>query len=65
MVGIDTNILVRYLTGDDVDQYQKVMTLLRSHKKVYIAPIVWVETVWVLTHCYHISRERQCEKLIE
>lgn len=63
MVGIDTNILIRYLTGDDKEQYQKVLTFLRAEKAVYISPIVWVETVWVLTHCYRISVGRQCEKL--
>ena len=63
MNGIDTNILVRYLTADDQTQYQQVLKLLKSEGAVYISPIVWIETVWVLTHCYHISVERQCEEL--
>lgn len=63
MVGIDTSILVRYLTADDKVQYQTVLTFLCAESTVYIIPVVWVETVWVLSHCYHISVKRQCEKL--
>ncbi|MGI2027818.1 PIN domain-containing protein [Endozoicomonas acroporae] len=63
MNGIDTNILVRYLTADDQKQYQQVLNLLQSESGVYINPIVWVETVWVLTHFYNINIERQCEEL--
>ena len=65
MIGIDTNILIRYLTADDPIQYEQVMKLLGSSQSAYISPIVWVETVWVLTNFYGISRERQCEKLVE
>ncbi|MCW7553196.1 type II toxin-antitoxin system VapC family toxin [Endozoicomonas gorgoniicola] len=65
MTGIDTNILVRYLTADDPAQYKQALQLLESSPLVYISPIVWVETVWVLTHFYGISRKRQCDKLIE
>lgn len=63
MNGIGTNILVRYLTADDQTQYQQVLKLLQSESAAYISPIVWIETVWVLTHFYHISIERQCEEL--
>ena len=40
MNGIDTNILVRYLTADDQTQYQQVLKLLKSESAVYISPIV-------------------------
>ena len=65
MVGVDTNILVRYLTADDTRQYKQVLKLLDALDAAYISPIVWVETVWVLTHFYEIKIERQCEKLTE
>ena len=65
MQGIDTNVLVRYLVKDDLSQYQQTLTLLKTLPKVYLSPIVLVETIWVLSHFYEVSRERQCEKLRE
>ena len=63
MQGIDTNVLVRYLVKDDPKQFQQALDLMKSIDIIYLNPIVLVETVWVLTHCYHIARERQCEEL--
>ena len=65
MDGIDTNVLIRYLVKDDPLQYQQAVALLKSLPKIYLSPVVLVETVWVLSHCYQVTLERQCEALRE
>ena len=50
-IAIDTNILVRFLTHDDEQQYQQAYTLFKS-PRVYIATTVFLETEWVLRYAY-------------
>ena len=63
MEGIDTNILVRYLVRDDEPQYQQVIHLLKECQKFYISPLILIETVWVLSHFYQVSKDQQYQKL--
>ncbi|WP_422134117.1 PIN domain-containing protein [Endozoicomonas sp. ALD040] len=63
MEGIDTNVLIRFLVKDDLQQYQQALSLFIGMPKVYLSPIVLVETVWVLSHFYQVKRLRQCEIL--
>ncbi|WP_298612661.1 PIN domain-containing protein [uncultured Thiothrix sp.] len=61
MIGLDTNVLVRYLIQDDELQSAKVNKLIESlstDKPAYISQIVLVEVVWVLTRAYKYSREQ-------
>lgn len=51
MVAVDTNILVRILTRDDEDQYQKAYALFQ-HEQIYITNTVLLETEWVLRYAY-------------
>ena len=61
MIGLDTNILVRYLTHDDPAQYAKAAALIDTvtnrgdHFVVNTA--VLCELVWVLGTAYDYSRE--------
>ncbi|MFB2835036.1 PIN domain-containing protein [Floridanema evergladense] len=48
MIGLDTNILVRYLTQDDEQQWQQAVTLIQQNQPCFIANIVLCELVWVL-----------------
>jgi predicted nucleic-acid-binding protein len=50
-IAVDTNILVRFLTHDDEQQYQQAYTLFQS-PRVYIATTVFLETEWVLRYAY-------------
>ncbi|MEI8038231.1 MAG: type II toxin-antitoxin system VapC family toxin [Verrucomicrobiota bacterium] len=53
MIGLDTNILVRYLTGDDHRQFLAVMDLLGKDEASFFVPdLVLVETDWVLSSLY-------------
>ncbi len=56
MIGIDTNVLVRFLTQDDPNQSALAVRLLQSAEssrvKVRINLLVLVETTWVLRSAY-------------
>ena len=53
MIGLDTNVLLRYLTQDDEVQFQSVLTLLRRKGAMFFIPdLVLVELDWVLSSIY-------------
>lgn len=54
MVAIDTNILVRFLTQDDVDQ-GKAASLLIEDQSIFVPLTVFLETEWVLRSIYKFS----------
>lgn len=62
MVGIDTNILVRYLTQDDTEQARHVSLLLEKYEGqkqcIYINNIVLCELIWVLERGYKYSKQQ-------
>jgi len=61
MIGIDTNILVRYLTQDDTEQAKAVEQLFNKYatapQSVFINNIVLCELIWVLERGYKYSKE--------
>ena len=60
MVGLDTNVLIRYLTQDDEHQAAKATAFiegtLTQQNLGYINVIVLVETLWVLESCYTVNK---------
>ena len=56
MIGLDTNVLVRYLTQDDPDQAllatQLIETRLSDKEPGFISLVVLVELYWVLERLY-------------
>ncbi|HTO85561.1 MAG TPA: type II toxin-antitoxin system VapC family toxin [Methylomirabilota bacterium] len=60
MIGLDTNVLVRHLTGDDPVQTPKARALLAARCTVddpgYVNRIVLCELVWVLARGYRYDR---------
>ncbi|MGB3300190.1 MAG: type II toxin-antitoxin system VapC family toxin [Phormidesmis sp.] len=48
MIGLDTNILVRYLTRDDELQWQKAILVIQRNQPCFVTNIVLCELVWVL-----------------
>lgn len=56
MTGIDTNILVRYVTRDDPEQYRAARAFLESNctreTPGYVNVVVLCELAWVLTSVY-------------
>ena len=61
MIGIDTNILVRYFTQDDLEQAKIVEQIIDTHatapNSLFINNIVMCELIWVLERGYKYSRE--------
>lgn len=56
MTGLDTNILVRYLTQDDEAQHRVAIGLLSQPNRVFlVSDVVLVELNWVLTRIYRWS----------
>lgn len=61
MTGLDTNVLVRYITRDDPSQYRAAKAFLEStctpEQPGYVNAIVLCELVWVLKGAYDASKE--------
>lgn len=59
MIGLDTNILVRYFTLDDPSQTARaveVMDSLTAEEPGFISSIVLAELVWVLESFYKLTK---------
>lgn len=58
-IGIDTNVLIRYITQDDDGQSKIASDFLESlttQNQGFINHVVMVEVVWVLSRAYKKSR---------
>ena len=59
MIGLDTNVLVRYLAQDDPEQSARATALIEQGLTVadpgYIGIVAMVETVWVLDRAYRMG----------
>ncbi len=60
MIGLDTNVLVRYLSQDDPGQARIATELIENQcsKKhpAFINHIVLCETIWVLERAYNVKK---------
>lgn len=60
MIGIDTNVLVRYIAQDDAAQSARATRLLEKECSPatpgFVGLIVLLELVWVSESCYNASR---------
>ncbi|MHB1237756.1 MAG: PIN domain-containing protein [Gallionella sp.] len=66
MIGLDTNVLVRYIAQDDSKQSPKATRLIEAltvDAPGYVSIVSVVELVWVLTGCYALTRSEICEVL--
>ena len=67
MIGLDTNVLVRYLTHDEPTQTaaaMKVMNSLSSDSPGFISLIVVAELAWVLAISYRYQK-KEIEQVVE
>jgi predicted nucleic-acid-binding protein len=60
MIGIDTNVLVRYLVRDDQSQYDRARRLIQreveSGEPVLVSLLVMLEMEWVLRSRYALAK---------
>lgn len=69
MIGIDTNVLVRFLVRDDESQFRRALGLVRraaqQGEDVFVSQLVLMETEWVLRSRYGVDRIEFGEVLSE
>ncbi len=60
MLGLDTNILVRFLVRDDARQFERARRLIEGEggdpEEILVSLIVLVETEWVLRTRYGLTK---------
>ena len=60
MIGLDTNVLVRFLVRDDEEQFERARKLIRraaqAGEPVSISLLVLLETEWVLRSSYKLTK---------
>jgi predicted nucleic-acid-binding protein len=60
MLGVDTNVLVRYLIRDDQPQYERARHLINREvakgEPVLVSLLVLLETEWVLRSRYEMAK---------
>ena len=59
MIGLDTNVLVRYIAQDDLVQSAKATAWIEERLTLenpgFISIVAIAETAWVLERSYHVS----------
>lgn len=55
---VDTNVLVRHLTGDPPDMAARATAYLGSADELYLPDLIVAETVYVLDSYYEIGRDQ-------
>ena len=66
MIGLDTNVLVRYIMQDDPKQSPKASALieaLTAAEPGFVTVVTVIELVWVLSSCYELTREQLAQAL--
>ena len=62
MLGLDTNVLVRFLVRDHEGQFQRALRLIKgevgAQEKVLISLLVLLETEWVLRSRYGLQKNQ-------
>jgi predicted nucleic-acid-binding protein len=60
---VDTNVLVRHLTGDPPEMAMRATRFLASERDLLLADLVAAETVYVLESFYEAPREQVAEAI--
>ncbi|MHB1528178.1 MAG: PIN domain-containing protein [Acidiferrobacteraceae bacterium] len=67
MLGIDTNVLVRFLVRDDNAQFERARKLIKREvsagRRVFVNQLVIMETEWVLHSRYAVSKHQIIETI--
>lgn len=61
MAAIDTNVLVRLVTRDDLPQYAKAEAFVQKHQPVLVTQLSVLELVWVLMSRYGLDKAKVCQ----
>lgn len=55
---VDTNVLVRHLTGDPPAMARRATAFLQEASELYLTDLVVAETIYVLESYYEVPREQ-------
>jgi len=58
---LDTNVLIRHLTGDPPAQARRATAFLERADELLVADLIVAEVVYVLESFYEVERERVAE----
>lgn len=65
MIGLDTNVVIRYLVQDEPIQSNKanhiIEKVVADGEILFISQITLCEIVWVLERCYSISKKERID----
>ena len=64
MLAVDTNVLIRFLVGDDRRQEERAANLIRT-QPIWVSKTVLLETYWVLGSSYGYTPAARAEALRE
>ena len=54
---VDTNILIRHLTGDPPDQARRATDFLARAEELWLADVIVAEVAYVLESVYRVNRD--------
>jgi predicted nucleic-acid-binding protein len=61
-LGVDTNVLVRFLVRDDEAQFERARKLIKREvgagRRIFVSQLVLLETEWVLRSRYSLSKNQ-------
>jgi predicted nucleic-acid-binding protein len=57
MLAVDTNVIIRYLTGDEAEQFAKAKALIDG-EDLFVCTTVLLEAEWVLRSVYRYRRDQ-------
>lgn len=63
MILIDTNVVIRHLTGDPPEQAARATAFLASGQSLSVPDVIIAETVYVLESVYETPRAKVAEAL--
>jgi predicted nucleic acid-binding protein len=58
---VDTNILIRHLTGDPPEMAARATAYLEAETELFLTDVVAAETVYVLESFYEVPRDQVAE----
>ena len=65
MLGLDTNVLIRFLVRDDQAQFEKARRLIKREvaagRGIFVNQLLLLETEWVLRSRYGLTKNRIIE----
>ena len=65
MIAIDTNVLLRYLLGDDITQSKQASKLILGSTEVLVTDVVLTGTIWTLAGKRYKLKKAQILNVIQ